>query len=358
MGAKKTKQLRTAFIGSGGIANTYLGCIKRIDELDVVALSDISMETMLKRAEEHEIGNDALFTDYKQMLREAQPDVVFVCTPNGLHCPASIAASKAGAHVMVEKPMAMNAREGKRMIEAAKKANKKLIVGYQWRFDPKTQFIKKQVDSGVLGDVLFGKVWALRRRGIPNWGVFGRKELQGGGPMIDIGVHSLEMCHYAMGSPKPVSAMGMTWTYLGDKPSDQIESHWKGWDYKTYNVEDLAVGHIRFDNGAVIQIESSFAAHIPENRIDFQLMGTKGGCTWNDSKIFKDENGYMVNSEPGYLPASDFVENFYLKIRNFVDHINYGIKPVAPIEDGLMVQQMLDAIYKSAEQGGKEIKIK
>ncbi|QDU32894.1 putative oxidoreductase YcjS [Poriferisphaera corsica] len=358
MGAKQTKKLKAAFIGSGGITDIYHDCFKRIDEIEVAALADINMDTMLARAEKHDLPHDILYTNYKQMLRETKPDVVFVCTPNSLHAPASIAASNAGAHVMVEKPMAMNAREGKRMIDAAKKARKKIIVAYQWRFDPRTQFIKKQVDSGVIGDVLYGKVHALRRRGIPNWGVFGQKALQGGGPMIDIGVHSLEMCHYAMGSPKPVAASGMTWTYLGNKPSDQVESIWKGWDYKTYDVEDLAVGHIRFDNGAVIQVESSFAAHIPENKIDFQLMGTKGGATWDDSRIFKDENGYMVDTKPHHLPQPDFAENFYLKIRNFIDHILYGSKPIAPIEDGLMVQQMLDAIYKSADQGGKEVKIK
>ena len=358
MAAKKSK-LRAAFIGSGGIARPHLESLKRIDEVDVVALSDINMDIMVDKADTFDIDHAALYTNYKQMLKEIKPDLAFVCTPNGLHAPASIAASQAGAHVMVEKPMAMNAREGKRMMEAAKKAKKKITVGLQWRFDPRTQFIKRYVDEGELGDIMYGKVKALRRRGIPNWGVFGRKELQGGGPMIDIGVHALEMCHYSMGSPKPISAMGMTWTYLGNKPSDQIECAWKNWDYKTYNVEDLAVGHIRFDNGAVIHIESSFVAHMEKtDDLNFELMGTKGGCSWNDSKIFKDENGYMMNTQPSFMPAEDFYENFYRKNRNFVDYILYGEKPIAPVEDGFMVQQMLDAIYKSAEQGGKEIKIR
>ena len=126
------------------------------------------------------------------------------------------------------------------MIEAAKKAKKKLVCGFQFRFHPATQFITRARDEGQFGNVMFMKCQALRRRGIPNWGVFGRKELQGGGPMIDIGVHVIEMAHYVMGSPRPVAASGNTWTYMGDKPS-QVVSMWPNWDYKTYTVEDLAM---------------------------------------------------------------------------------------------------------------------
>ncbi|WP_432797569.1 Gfo/Idh/MocA family protein [Poriferisphaera sp. WC338] len=358
MCARKAKALRAAFIGAGGIAKPHLDALARIDEVEVVALADVNTKVMEEHAEAYAIDSSGLYTDYKKMLAKVKPEVVFVCTPNGLHAPASIAASKAGAHVMVEKPMAMNAREAKRMIDAAKKARKKIICGLQFRFDPKTQFLKKQVDAGQLGNIMFGRVQAMRRRGIPNWGVFGQKELQGGGPMIDIGVHALEMCHYVMGSPKPIAASGMTWTYLGDKPSDQIECLWPNWDHKNYDVEDLAVGHIRFDNGAVIHIESSFIAHIePTSIMDFQLMGTKGGCKWDSSTVSTDQHGYMIDYKPTYNTPGDFNENFYRKNRNFIDHLLYGAKPIAPTEDGLMVQQMLDAIYQSADKGGKEVRI-
>ena len=126
---------------------------------------------------------------------------------------------------------------------------------------------------------------ALRRRGIPNWGVFGRKDLQGGGPLIDIGVHMLETAHYAMGAPKPVAACGSTYTYIGDKPSN-VASVWPNWDYETYTVEDLAVGHIRFANGAMLSIETSFAAHIEKGEWNFTLMGEKGGCQLGSTGFF------------------------------------------------------------------------
>ncbi len=358
--ASADKQLRIAFIGAGGIATSHIKALEMIPEAEVVALADVNMKSMEEKAEAHNIPKDALYTDYKKMLAEVKPDAVNICTPNGLHAPNAIAALEAGAHVIVEKPMAMNAKEAQAMIDAAKKAGKKLVIGFQYRFDPKTQFLVSQRDAGVFGDIRFARVQALRRRGIPNWGVFGRKDLQGGGPMIDIGVHVLEMCHYVMGSPKPVAAVGMTDTYLGNHPSNEVASQWAGWDHKTYTVEDLAVGHVRFDNGAVIHIEASFAAHHQHKGLmDFQIFGTKGGAIWGDSQVFTDQNGYMVNLTPDWMPAlkNGFAGYFYEKNRNFVDHILKDEPTKAPAEHGLMVQQILDAIYASAEKGGKEVEI-
>ena len=354
MAKSKSKKLRVAFIGAGGIAGTHMGCYAKMDDVEMVAMADISEASMAKWAQQYGIPDS--FTDYNEMLSKVVPDAVSVCTPNGLHAPATIAAVRAGAHVIVEKPMAMNAREAKAMIDAAKKAKRKLIIGFQQRFGPNSQFLKKAVDAGQLGKVVFARVQSMRRRGIPNWGVFGRKDLQGGGPMIDIGVHALEVTHYVMGSPKPIAASGATYTYLGDKKSDVV-SQWPNWDYKTYTVEDLAVGQIRFENGAVLQIESSFVAHIEKNVMNFQLMGEKGGANWSPPEIYRDDNGYMVNTKPGWLPQADFGSHFGSKMRNFVEHVLYNKPTLAPAEHGLMVQKMLDAIYDSAEKG-REVRIR
>jgi predicted dehydrogenase len=190
----------------------------------------------------------------------------------------------------------------------------------------------------------------LRRRGIPNWGVFGRKEEQGGGPMIDIGVHVIEMAHYVMGAPKPVAASGNTWTYLGDKPSDTV-CPWPNWDWKTYTVEDLAIGQIRFENGAIMQIEASFCAHIEKNIWNFQMMGTKGGASWDPAAIYSDVHGTMMNSSPGFLPKADFGDLFVSKLRNFVTGCLNDTPLEAPGEAGLAVQKILDGVYRSAEAG-------
>ncbi len=354
MAKRQSKKLRVAFIGAGGIAGTHMRYYKDMDDVEMVAMADIAEESMARHGEQHGISN--AFTDYREMLRKIKPDAVSVCTPNGLHASNTIAALKAGAHVIVEKPMAMNAREAGSMIAAAKRARRKLVIGFQQRYNPKAQFIKNAIDKGQLGKVVFGRVQALRRRGIPNWGVFGRKDLQGGGPLIDIGVHTLEVTHYVMGSPRPVSASGSTFTYVGDKKCN-VKCQWPNWDHKSYTVEDLAVGQIRFDNGAVLHIESSFAAHIKEDVGSFQLMGEKGGATWDPTSIFRDDQGYMVNTEPAWLPKADFQGSFGIKMRNFVDHVLYNEPSMAPAEHGLMVQKMLDGIYTSAEKG-KEVAIR
>ncbi|NKB70772.1 MAG: gfo/Idh/MocA family oxidoreductase [Candidatus Latescibacteria bacterium] len=353
MSPKKQKKLRVGIIGAGGIAGAHMRYYAQMDDVELVALADISEAAMAAKAEEY--GVESCYTDYKKMLKEAQPDAVSVCTPNGLHAPNSIAALNAGAHVLVEKPMAMNARQCKAMLAAAEKNKRKLVIAFQHRFEPETQFIKKQVDAGYLGEIKFARVQALRRRGIPNWGVFGRKDLQGGGPLIDIGVHALEMTHYAMGSPTPVAASGQTFTYLGDKPSDVL-SQWPNWDYKNYTVEDLAIGQIRFENGAVLHLESSFAAHIPNSVMTFELMGEKGGARKSPVGIFRDDNGYMVNTQPDWLPSGDAADCFGIKMREFVAHALNDEPTRAPGEHGMMVQKMLDGIYASAEKG-REVRI-
>jgi len=346
------KKLRYGFIGAGGIASAHMKELALRKDVEMVAMADPNTEAMANYASKFGIPNS--FTDWREMLSKVKLDAVSICTPNKLHAECAIGALEAGCDVLCEKPLAGSAEEGQAMIDAAEKLGRKLVIGFQYRFSPKTQFLRKAADNGQFGKILYVSVKALRRRGIPNWGVFGRKELQGGGPLIDIGVHVLEMAHYTMGSPTPISACADMFTYLGNKPSDTIESNWKGWDYKTYNVEDLAVGRIRFDNGAVIHVESSFAAHIEKNEWNFQLMGEKGGATWDPAKIFRDEDGHMVDKNPGWL-AEDKL--FNRKMNNFVDHILYDEPTLAPGRDGLAVQKMIDAMYRSAAKNGAEVKI-
>lgn len=351
----RTKTLRIAFIGAGGIAGYHMDLLSKFSDIQLVGLADPRTEAMAKHAEKFKIDPANCFTDFRKMLAAVKPDAVSVCTPNALHAAAAIAAARAGAHVLVEKPMAMNAREAQAMIDAARRSGVKLVIGFQYRYSPKTAFIKAAVDEGCFGHILYARVHALRRRGIPNWGVFGRKDLQGGGPMIDIGVHALEMAHFAMGSPRPVAAVGSTFTYLGDrKDALNVRSMWPNWDYKTYTVEDLAVGQIRFDNGAVLSIEASFAAHIESDVFNFWLMGEKAGARWEPAAIYTDSHGHMVNQSPAFLPNDDA---FRLKMRNWVDHCLYDKPTMAPAEHGLMVQKMLDGIYASASKGGREVRI-
>jgi len=348
------KKLRVALVGCGGISDIHFRTLKKFADVEIVAGVDIKPDRLEWAKKTH--GVEALYDDWKKMLKEVKPDAVDVCTPNGVHAPAIIDALNAGCHAITEKPMAMSPKECEKMIEAAKKNKKKLSVGFQYRYHPNTEFITKARDEGEFGKLMYVRCQALRRRGIPNWGVFGQKHLQGGGPMIDIGVHVIEMAHYAMGSPKPVAATGNTWTYHGNKPS-AVASQWPNWDYKTYTVEDLAIGHIRFDNGAILHIEASFVAHIEKDIWNFEIMGEKGGCRWDPPTVFTDRAGHMTNYSPTFTGRGGFDELFYSKLRNWVDGCLYNKPLRAPGEAGLAVQKILSGVYASAENGGKEIKI-
>ena len=358
MTSKSQKKLRIAFIGVGGIAGTHMNHLSKMNDIEIVGFADVDTDSMARRAEQFGVEADACFTDWKQMLRKIKPDAVSICTPNKLHMNPTIDALKAGADVLVEKPMAATAADAKKMVNAATQTGRKLVIGFQYRHSPKTAFLRRSVDEGRFGNVLYGRVQALRRRGIPNWGVFYSKAAQGGGPLIDIGVHVLEMAHYTMGAPRPVAASGTTFTYLGNRDSDAVECPWKGWNWKELDIEDLAIGQIRFENGAVLTVESSFAAHIEKNLWTFELMGEDAGGRWEPPGIFTDQGGHMVNLEPHWLPPDGFQDNFFRKMRNFVDHCLYDEPTLSPAEHGLAVQQMLDALYNSAAKGGKEVAIR
>ena len=340
-----SEKIRVGFIGTGGIAGRQAGVLAERDDVEVVSGADVSEEALAAFGDKFELSST--FDDYEAMLAEAELDAVSVCTPNFLHKDPTMKALKAGCDVMVEKPMAMNAEEAQQMIDTAREEDRTLVIGFQYRLSPEAQALKQYVDEGQIGTPLFARVQALRRRGIPNWGVFGRKELQGGGPLIDIGVHMMEMAHYLMGRPEPVSASACTFTYLSHKPSE-VRSRWEGWDYETYTVEDLANGFIRFENGSCMAVESSFAAHIEEGKLDVQIMGDQGGCTYSPTKIFKDEAGLMVNVEPAY--TGDYIA-FDRKMDHWINYLQGDEETECPGEDGLAVQKMLDGLYASAEAG-------
>lgn len=346
-----TKPFKVGFIGAGAIARTHADALLKNANVEICCAADVSDETLKIFKEKYKV--DGLYKDFKQMLsKEKDLDAVDICTPNGLHAPNTIAALEAGKHVLVEKPMAMNVQEAQAMLDASKRAGKQLIIGFQFRFDSRTKVIRDQIDRGSFGKILYVRAQWLRRRGIPNWGVFGRKDLQGGGPMIDIGVHVLETAHYIMGAPRPVSATGNTWTYFGNKESD-IACQWPKWDHKNYTVEDLAVGMIRFDTGTMLTVETSFVSHIEKDIWNIQVFGEKGGAAWETSQIFADHGGYMMNMTPSFVPKIDVWE---YKMKHFVEVCRDGRNNEAPGEHGLMVQKMLDGVYASAASG-KEVVI-
>lgn len=348
-------KLKIGIIGSGGIAQGchIPGYLSMPDLCEIVAVCDVNAETATEAAAKS--GGAKVYTDYREMLSKEQLDAVSIATPNKFHWEPTLDALKAGLHVLCEKPLAMNADEARRMCRAAADSGKILQVALQQRFTGPGRFMKSYIDAGYMGDIYYARAQALRRRGVPHWGVFIDKEQQGGGPLIDIGVHILDFTLFLMGYPKPVSASGSTYNHLGTNPD--IVNPWGDYDRSRFTVEDFAVGLIKFDNGATVVLESSFMANCDGDPFRTQLFGTKAGADVNFGasepiRIYTEQNRQLFNMVPTnipYVPSAHTAE-----VQAFVHAIlNNEVSPV-PGENGLILNAIFDALYKSAETGKEQ----
>jgi predicted dehydrogenase len=327
----KKKKVNFGVIGLGMGRHHLEGYIKAANA-KVIGIADIN-EDRLKNAEKsYNIANT--FTDYHDMLDMKELDAVSIAVPNYLHRPITIDALKAGKHVMVEKPMALNAQEGQEMLDVAKKRELKLMLHFNNRYRGDVQMIKRYVDAGDFGEIYFAKTGWIRRRGIPGaGGWFTTKAQSGGGPLIDLGVHVIDMTMYMMGSPKPVAVSGCT---------AQKFSHIVG--KGTFDVEDFASAYVRFDNGATMAVEISWAMNCAAERQYSEIYGTKAGATLNPLTIWTEERGILIDIEPKTLKGLSQFEHF-------AECIIKDKTPISPGEHGVLMMKVLDAIYASSESG-------
>jgi len=350
------EKLRAGIIGSGGISAMHTNGYKRLPNVEIAACCDLNADRAKNYAAYHGIPH--WYTDMNEMLAKEKLDLVSVTTWNAAHMPAAIAALNAGANVLCEKPMAMNAAEAQMMADAAKKAGKLLQVGFVRRFENSTDVIKSFSENGYIGDIYAAKVSYLRRNGCPG-GWFGDKKFSGGGPLIDLGVHVIDLARYLAGNPKPVSAYGATFTNLGrDRAKNAVPTFGYERDNRApegcvHNVEDFALAIVRFDNGFVLNIDASFNLNIKnEDENTFKLFGTKAGIDLtNGLEIYTQLNDYFVNVAPFGIPANNFTASFNAEIEGFVKCVAENAPCKAPAEDGVILMKILDAIYESARTG-------
>lgn len=335
--------IKVGLVGTG-ITGCHARGFQKCNDVEMKAVCDINQERAKRFADEFGIKN--IYSDYKEMLQDAELDAVTVGTPNALHAPVVIAAFEAGKHVLCEKPIATTATEAKAMVEAGKKANKIFMMGFNNRFRGDTQLLKKCIENGDLGEIYYAKTGWLRRRGIPGMGGwFTTKAMSGGGPLIDLGVHVLDLTLWLMGNPKPVYVMGSSYAKFGPDMAKQAGG--------TYDVEDLATGMVKLENGATIFVEASWHSHVEREKIYSQLVGTKGGAELEPLRIYTDVNGNCADLQLQH-PHQNGHE---MEIVHFVECIREGKTPIATGEHGLHIQQILDAIYESTVTGkGVEIR--
>lgn len=344
----KLEKVCIGVIGVGGIGGVHLQGYKECPEAEVVAICDINEERLSERANQFGIPNT--YTDYKEMLNRKDIDAVSICTPNYLHAPMTIAAFEAGKHVICEKPLAMSPEEGEAMVAASKKAGKLFMTAFNNRFRGDSQVLKKFIENGGLGEIYFGKTGWIRRKGIPGMGSwFTKKNMSGGGPLIDIGVHVLDLALWLMGNPKAVTATGSTYSKFG--PKGEGTGTWGTAEANGgFDVEDFASAFIRLDTGATLILEASWASHIKQEKIFTNLCGTKGGADLEPLQIYTDIDGVQTD----LIPAFPELEGHIMEIRHFIDCLTKGTELISTGEHGLEVVRILNAIYKSAELG-KEV---
>lgn len=349
------RKLKIGIIGSGGIATgCHLPGYASIPDLcEVVAVCDINPEVAQKAAERFNVP--CTYTDYRRLLDDREIDAVSVTTPNAYHLKPTVEALEAGKHVLCEKPLAMNGDEARAMCRAAQKAGKILQVALQMRFSGPVQFLKQFIDKGHMGEIYYANAKALRRRGVPAWGVFIDKEKQGGGPLIDIGVHILDTTLFLMGYPNPISASGKTWAELGRNPN--LFNMWGDYDRDRFTVEDFAVGLIKFDNGAAVTLESSFMANLDGNPFETQLYGAKAGARLepygeNPLQIYMEQDRQLFNLEPKNVPKVESAHT--AEVQAFVQAILENKPSPVPGENGLILNAIFDALYKSSETGKEQ----
>jgi predicted dehydrogenase len=347
--ARKAVNMKVGIIGSGSIARiAHAPGYNELDGVELVACSDVDGDRASKFAKEFDIPQS--YDTYAEMLDKHDLDIVSVCTPNYAHREAAVAALQSGVNVLCEKPLAVTVEDAEAIVTAAKEAGKLLMVGQHMRFSQNAQTAKRWIDGNRVGDAYYATANWLRRAGIPGWGQFHIKEKSGGGPMIDIGVHVIDLVFWLMGAPKPVAVSAMTARQFGDR-TDVISSKWNfQWDRSEFDVEDLAAGIVRMDNGSMLQFEVSWAAHTKHEMWGGKVLGSQGGITieGEDVTLYTQLDDTLVNVTPDHGEAK---EPHFAEIEHFVECVRDGKEPLVKPEESLNVIKILETAYKSAEAG-------
>lgn len=353
------KKLKIGIVGCGGIANgKHMPSLSRLkDKAEMVAFCDIVRERAEKAKSQYGSEDAKVYENYKELLADASIDVVHVLTPNAAHADIAIAALDAGKHVMCEKPMAKSAEDARRMLAAFEKSDKKLTIGYNNRFRPDSQYLKQVCERGDLGEIYYAKAHAIRRRAVPTWGVFLDEEKQGGGPLIDIGTHALDLTLWMMDNYEPKTVLGTSYHKLSQK--ENAANAWGPWDPKEFTVEDSAFGMITMKNGASIILESSWALNtLDVDEAKTTLCGTKAGADMKEGLRINGENFSRLYTNKIELNSGGVA--FYegktesdadLEARLWLDSILEDTEPTVQPKQALVVSEILEAIYESAKSG-------
>lgn len=343
--SQSKQPVRVGFLGAGNIAEAHLSAMGPDVDVEAVAIADVNETLASERASKHGIPN--VYTDYRKLLENPNVDAVVVGLPNFLHAPVSIEAMQAGKDVLCEKPMAIDVDDATKMVETANSTGRTLMVAQNYRYQPEMRALKNLIEQGRLGDIYLVKVGWFRRKGIPGWGSwFTQKEKSGGGCLIDIGVHMLDVAWYLMGSPKPLTVSGSTFSAFGPQKRGL-----GGWGYRDesgfFDVDDAASAFLRFEGASALTLDVSWALNQPD-RMWLEVMGDRAGATALDGPltIYEEVDGETRQWQPEVEQYDGRKE----LLNHFAHCCRTKERPISPAEDGLEMTRMLTGIYRSSDQ--------
>ncbi|MBO5789238.1 MAG: Gfo/Idh/MocA family oxidoreductase [Clostridia bacterium] len=352
-------KVRIGIIGCGGIANgKHMPSLAKLDKVEMVAFCDIIPERAEQAAKKYGTPTAKCYTDYKELIARDDIDAVHVCTPNRSHSFITVDALEAGKHVMCEKPMAINSEEAQKMLDAAARTGKKLTIGYQNRHRKDALYIKHEAEEGTFGDIYYAKATALRRRAVPTWGVFLNEYEQGGGPLIDIGTHALDLTLWTMNNYKPKYCVGTTYHKLNDS-IDQGNAFGR-WNPAEFTVEDSAFGFVVMENGATIVLESAWAINMLDTKEAITtICGTKAGADMLDGvriNGIRQDAQYvtrpaLAGEGVAFYDASNVEQPQQREARLWIEAILEDKDPFVKAEEAFAVTRILEGIYTSAKTG-------
>lgn len=348
------EKLRCAVIGAGGIGVEHLNSLLHCPRAATVAVAEINPQRLRETAEKFHVPRT--YTSYKELLEQPDVDAVTIALPNYLHAPVAIEALNARKHVLIEKPMATNAREAAKIVAAAQKARRTVMVAKNFRFDKQAQSAKAAVQRGDLGEVYHARAFWHRHSGIPRIGSwFTQKQYSGGGVMRDSGGMLLDALFFLLSDSDVLSVSATTHAKFG--PRGRGEVNWGKGEVdakRTFDVEDHGTALLRMKKGYTVTLETSWAGFHPgdDRECGIDLLGTEAGMSLFPAKLFKQgihglEITHLMAQKNGV--AED-------RIQHFVNSVVENRKTLVPLEESLKVHQVMDALYESA-QSGKEAKV-
>lgn len=351
--------LNVALIGCGWIGeDKHVPSILATEDVKLVALCDKKIEKAQRFKELFNLEDVSIYDNAEEMLKDPDIDIVHIATPNPTHCELTCAALNAGKHVLCEKPMATTKEECEKMIEASRKNNRKLTIGYQWRYRPTAMKVKEICDSGALGDIYYAKANATRYAGVPAWGEYLNGN-NGGGVYIDGVPHALDLTLWAMNNYEPVSVKANLYNKMKTHPEGCI---WGGWDVDQYKVEDSGFAIVTMKNGATIYIEASWRLNMLGEDMKTTLCGTEAGLDMSGDDQVRVNGMSFGKPYVNCIDTSDPMPPFSLKsrapgleeIRRFVDAIRNDTEVYIKPEQAMVVTQIIEGVYESAKTG-KEV---